>query len=197
MNTNEHQSSAAASARLPDQLYAPNGRRISASKDWIPGNALIASVTRALDGTLDIEWDGETKMCWDGQHTEEFAGKRIFLDDESNEWREDQLTLGHETPPPTPPGGTPDNRWAAIPDHPAGDLAIPEPEEPAAYSCCIAKRALLAAYDESSDPQASVVDLLADLRHLCDRMGWDFAKLDRAAYPRYADEKSLQEEDRS
>ncbi len=197
MYTNEHQPSAAASARLPDQLYTPNGRRISASMDWIPGNALIGFVTQAPDGTLDIEWDGETKMCWDGQHTEEFAGKRIFLDGKGNEWREDQLVLGHETASPTPPGGTPDNRWAAIPDHPAADLAIPESDEPAGYSCCVAKRALLAAYDEANDPQASLIDLLADLRHLCDRMDWDFAKLDRAAYPRYAAEKSVRKEDRS
>lgn len=197
MNTNNHQPSAAASTRQPDQLYAPNGQRIAASKDWIPGNALIAFVKRATDGTLDIEWDGETKMCWDGQHTEELAGKRIFLDEDSNEWREDQLTLGHETPPPTPSGGTPGDRWATIQDHPADDLAIPESGEPAAYSCCIAKRALLAAYDETNDPQASVVDLLADLRHLCDRMGWDFAKLDREAYPRYADEKQVSEEGQS
>jgi hypothetical protein len=183
--------------RHADQLYAPNGRRIIASKDWIPGNALITSVTREPDGTLDITWDGETRMCWDGQHTEEWAGKRIFLDDQGNEWREDQLTLGQETPPPTPPGGTPEDRWAAIPDHPADDPANPESTEPAAYSCCTAKRALLAAYDEGDDPQANLIELLADLRHLYDRMGWDFARLDRAAYPRYADEKSVREEEPS
>ena len=116
---------------------------------------------------------------------------------EQIEWRQDQLTLGHETPPPTPLRGTPDDRWAAIPEHPSTDLAIPECNEPAAYRCCIAKRALLAAYDEAADPQGSLIELLADLRHLCDRMGWDFARLDREAYPRYADEKSMQEQDRS
>jgi len=75
------------------QLYAPNGKLITAAKDWIPGNALIMGASRNADGSLEIEWEGETKICWDGQHTETDAGLRIFLDEDGNEWREDQLFL--------------------------------------------------------------------------------------------------------
>lgn len=79
--------------RIPGQLYAPNGRRIVAAKDWVPGNALIAGAQRNPDGTFEIEWEGETKMCWDGQYTEKRRGRRVFLDEEANQWLEHQLVL--------------------------------------------------------------------------------------------------------
>ena len=192
MKTNETPHSPGQPDRQPNQLYAPNGRRIAASKDWIPGNALIASVTREPDGTVEIEWEGETKLCWDGQHTEQLGERRIFLDDAGNEWREDQLALGTE-PFPTlaeiPAAG--DDAWAAIPHYPIGQVpeALPD-ENPALYRQVIAKRAILAACENSEDPEAGVTDLLADLRHLCDGLGWDFATLDGAAYRHYAEEKS-------
>ncbi|MDB6095553.1 MAG: hypothetical protein JWM32_3115 [Verrucomicrobia bacterium] len=83
----------AAAVREPGQLYAPNGKQIIATKDWIPGNALIQGATRAADGSLEIEWAGETKVCWDGQYTEQVNGRMTYLDEDANEWREDQLTL--------------------------------------------------------------------------------------------------------
>jgi len=76
-------------------LRAPNGLRIVASKDWIPGNAGIEKVSCRPDGTLDIVWSGETQIGWDGQHTEEIGGQRIFLDENGGEWRENCLTLVH------------------------------------------------------------------------------------------------------
>ena len=81
------------SERIPGQLYAPNGKRIIASKDWVPGNALIASATRNPDGTLEIEWAGETRICWDGQYTEERRNQRVFVDEDGNEWLEKRLHL--------------------------------------------------------------------------------------------------------
>ena len=81
--------------RMPGQLYAPNGQRIIATKDWIPGNALIDGATQNPDGTFDLIWNGETKICWDGQYTEEYRGRRIFLDEAGNEWPEHRLA--HET----------------------------------------------------------------------------------------------------
>jgi hypothetical protein len=94
MKTNESPvTTSAPPAQTPRELYAPNGKRIVASKDWIPGNALINSATRNPDGTFDIEWAGETKICWDGQYTEESRGQRIFLDEDGNEWREKRLRL--------------------------------------------------------------------------------------------------------
>lgn len=185
-------SSTPTSDRRLDQLYAPNGRRIAASKDWIPGNALIASATRAPDGTLEIEWEGETKLCWDGQYTEQLGERRIFLDDANNEWCEDQVALGATPVPvaavPTPTTG--ENAWTAIPHHSLGQ--VPESladENPMLYRQVIAKRALLAAYENGDDPEAAIADLLADLRHHCDGLRLDFAELDRAAYRHYAEEK--------
>lgn len=179
------------SPRDPDQLYAPNGRRIIATKDWIPGNALIASVTRETDGTLDIHWEGETKLCWDGQYTEQLGDKRIFLDDDANEWCEDQLTLGSVPLVTKNPAPSHDDPWTSIPDHPLGEA--PDSlidRDPILDRRIVAKRAILAAYEDSDGPQQSIADLLNDLRHLCDALSLDFAQLDRAAYQRYAAEKS-------
>lgn len=85
--------SAAKAARIPGQLYAPNGKRIVASSDLVPGNALIAGATRSPDGTFEIAWDGETKMCWDGQYTETHRGQRVFIDEDGSQWLEKKLTL--------------------------------------------------------------------------------------------------------
>jgi hypothetical protein len=41
------------------------------------------------------------------------------------------------------------------------------------------------------DPQGgrcNVIDMLTDLRHLCDARGWDFGELDRVAYDNYVPE---------
>lgn len=82
-------------------------------------------------------------------------------------------------------------RWAAIPHYELGQIqdALRD-EDPALYRRIIAKRALLAAYEESDPPVQGITDLLADLRHLCDGLGFDFAALDRAAYQNYSREKA-------
>lgn len=80
-------------AQIPGQLYAPNGKRIVASSDLVPGNALIAGATRNPDGTFEIEWDGETKMCWGGQYTEMHRRQRVFIDEDGSQWLEKKLTL--------------------------------------------------------------------------------------------------------
>ena len=68
------------------------------------GNALIRGATLDPDGTLEIEWSGDTQLCWDGQHTEEYRWQRIFLDQDAREWREKQLTVRSRN----------DRHWAAI-----------------------------------------------------------------------------------
>ncbi len=78
---------------IPSWLHAPNGKRIVASSDLVPGNAFIASATRNPDGTFEIEWEGETKMCWDGQYTETHRGQRVFIDEDGNQWLEKKLAL--------------------------------------------------------------------------------------------------------
>jgi hypothetical protein len=45
-------------------------------------------------------------------------------------------------------------------------------------------RAIWPAYDDA-DPKTAVRDVLADLRHLCDLMGWDMATIDREAHDAY------------
>lgn len=81
-------------------------------------------------------------------------------------------------------------RWNAIPHHPLGTVPDDLPDEnPVLYRRIIAKRAIVAAYEESELPEACIVDLLADLRHLCDALGLDFAQLDRAGFLGYATER--------
>lgn len=48
-----------------------------------------------------------------------------------------------------------------------------------------AERAQQAVDLQEEGGDTGIVDLLANLRHLCDREGLDFAKLDRMAYAHY------------
>ncbi len=81
--------------------------------------------------------------------------------------------------------------WNEIPLHPLGTIPGDLPEEnPLLYRRVIAKRAIVAAYEESDLPEACIVDFLADLRHLCDALGLDFAQLDHAAFLGYATERA-------
>lgn len=55
-----------------------------------------------------------------------------------------------------------------------------------------ASRALRSEYRNGGGARVhkdDVVDILADLRHLCTRAGWDFADLDRIAYQHYIEEQ--------
>lgn len=189
MHTPQSSESSADTARQADQLYAPTGKRIVASKDWIPGNALIQSASRLPDGSLEIEWAGETKLCWDGQYTEHDGERRIFLDEDANEWAEHRLVLGSEKPM----DGHDSTATAA--SSPASDSATTagadgsRNHDVTTDRHTLAERALHAAYGEFDGPEDRVTDLLSDLRHFCDRLGMDFAQLDRVAYRRYADEK--------
>ncbi|MFV1626843.1 hypothetical protein VWY34_14240 [Phaeobacter sp. JH20_02] len=52
-----------------------------------------------------------------------------------------------------------------------------------------ALRAIYPAYDDDTAATA-VRDVLTDLRHLCDLMGWDFAQMDKEAHRGYQVELS-------
>jgi hypothetical protein len=83
------------------------------------------------------------------------------------------------------------NGWTAIPHLELGRVPERLPDEnPALYRRIIAKRAILAAYEESESPEQCITDLLADLRHLCDGLDLELGKLDGEAYRDYAREKS-------
>jgi len=49
-------------------------------------------------------------------------------------------------------------------------------------------KSLTTLLNKTYDPcgaRCNVIDMLPDLRHLCDAEGWDFADLDRQAYQHY------------
>lgn len=84
-------------------------------------------------------------------------------------------------------------RWNALPCHPLGSaeanaLAEQFPENEAPYRLNVIKRALVASYEDPTPPDA-IIDVLADLRHLCDALGLDFAELDKSAARHYLEER--------
>lgn len=77
------------------KAIAPNGLEIIGTADLIPGTSLILhdGFTQREDGSLEVEWHGETKVHWGGQCTKQNNGKNIYVDEHGNEWAEDQLKL--------------------------------------------------------------------------------------------------------
>lgn len=59
------------------------------------------------------------------------------------------------------------------------------------YRLVIAKRLLRHGYEAESTVEAieSIPDLLADIRHLCDRLGLDYAQMDKDGYRSYIDDR--------
>lgn len=90
------------------QLITPNGDPITGIFEVVPGRALVDGFIEE-DGKLQPEYAGETQMYWDEQkvitdrsmNDDGFTyhcdvgqgGDPIYLDDEGNEWRLDQLTV--------------------------------------------------------------------------------------------------------
>lgn len=89
-------------APAPDQIeghyIAPNGKLIVGTLETCPGCALITSISRAVDGSITLDYVGETKMYWDDQRTIERDGQTIFLDSDGHEWPESQLTFKRGEP---------------------------------------------------------------------------------------------------
>lgn len=86
--------------------------------------------------------------------------------------------------------GVEESNWAAIPLYKLGDTPEHLAEtNPIDYRLTIAKRALAAGYEDIDvAPSQLIVDMLGDLRHLSDRLGYNFATLDRQAYGNYRNE---------
>lgn len=76
--------------------------------------------------------------------------------------------------------------WNEIPHHELG--TAPEGMDDRMYRLVIAKRAIVASYEESDNPEQCIRDLLSDIRHLCDALELGFEKLDRMAHDAYLSE---------
>lgn len=81
-------------------------------------------------------------------------------------------------------------KWDDIPHIPLGSApdSLPE-EQPLLYRQIVAKRALIAGYEETEETAQTISDALTDLHHLCDALGLDFATLDQSAYRSYIEER--------
>lgn len=66
---------------------------ITGTLDLVPGRAVLNGATRLPDGTLDIEWYGETEMFWDDQKTVQRNGQDVYLDDDGNEYLESEIEV--------------------------------------------------------------------------------------------------------
>jgi hypothetical protein len=80
-----------------------------------------------------------------------------------------------------------EEKWNAIQWWGLGDIPEPEPEG-IDYRVAVAKRALMSSYEDTEDPEACITDLLADLRHLCARVGLTYDVLCERAQEHYEEE---------
>jgi len=72
--------------------------------------------------------------------------------------------------------------------------ATSKPQWPVHRQACVRiKRALIACETQGLgadlEPETAIIDALADVRHLCDRLRLDFGALDRTAHGHYVEEK--------
>lgn len=73
------------------KAYSPSGSLIVATADVIEANALIRSMERLPDGSVEIEWVGEAEVCWDSQRTKQQEGQDLYVDEDGQEWKESEL----------------------------------------------------------------------------------------------------------
>ena len=91
------------------QLLTPNGDRITGILECVPGNAIV----NGFEDDLSPDYEGYTKMFWDGQveifeqrndatFVAGYTGdhtKKIYLDNDGNEWDFEDLTVIESEPP--------------------------------------------------------------------------------------------------
>lgn len=79
------------------KLFAPDGSRIIGTVDRINAVANISGAKRNPDGSLDLDYTGDTDIDWDSQVTiarnNPDTGKRelVFVDEDGAEWLESEL----------------------------------------------------------------------------------------------------------
>lgn len=76
--------------------------------------------------------------------------------------------------------------WNEIPYYRLGE--VPEDITHEMYRAVVAKRALIATYEDADSPTEIIMDMLIDLRHLCAALGLDFGTLNQGARTRYGEE---------
>lgn len=72
-----------------NDLLAPDGNLLLGSNDVIPSTA-YGRVFREND-TTKIEYNGETKVHWDGQETVTINNEDSYVSENGEIWRESQL----------------------------------------------------------------------------------------------------------
>lgn len=78
---------------------SPNGAEIVGTYENLHGCA-FANVWQNEDGTLGLEYAGETEIDWDGQETQTNEhGVTMWVCTEGLVWPEDQLTFVPDTAP--------------------------------------------------------------------------------------------------
>jgi hypothetical protein len=61
------------------------------------GQIALDSFHAEPGGPIEFDWGGGTTMFWDDQETVQRDGKRVFLDEDANQYTEDQLELREDT----------------------------------------------------------------------------------------------------
>jgi hypothetical protein len=70
----------------------PAGVPIIGTVDILPCCALAETYAIDEDGTVTPEYDGESRMYWDGQYTEEHDGELLYQCSEGLSWTRKQIT---------------------------------------------------------------------------------------------------------
>lgn len=60
-------------------LVTLDGQEIIGTAELLTGTAGISGATRKQDGSLEITYDGQTDIDWDGQETEKIAGEKLYV----------------------------------------------------------------------------------------------------------------------
>lgn len=79
------------------KAFTPTGKEIVGALETVPGCANIApdSFRYEADGSIKFDYGGETRMYWEEQRAVETDGQPVYLDDDGEEWKEDELIFVH------------------------------------------------------------------------------------------------------
>lgn len=72
-------------------LTCPDGHPILGTIERVYGTASLHSPVTVIDGVLDLDYAGETKIDWDSQETVFEAGERMYECSDFDTWPESEL----------------------------------------------------------------------------------------------------------